>query len=57
MMRLVENVPHWPVYRIGADGYGVDFVFESNATSHPEPDTWREEGIAYINSVWSEIGK
>jgi hypothetical protein len=57
MMRLVENVPHWPVYHIGADGYGVDFVFESNATSHPEPDTWRKEGIAYINSVWSEIGK
>lgn len=29
----------------------VDFVFDANVTSHMEPDTWRKEGIDYINSV------
>ncbi|CRG83165.1 hypothetical protein PISL3812_00514 [Talaromyces islandicus] len=53
----VQGIPNWPVYELDKDGYGQDFVFETNATSHPEADTWRKEGIAYLNSVWSELGK
>ncbi|KAF5858013.1 hypothetical protein ETB97_004978 [Aspergillus alliaceus] len=29
----------------------VDLVFDANATSYMEPDTWRKEGIDYINSI------
>ncbi|KAE8150263.1 Alpha/Beta hydrolase protein [Aspergillus avenaceus] len=28
----------------------VDLVFDANVTSYMEPDTWRKEGIDYINS-------
>ncbi|PWY92122.1 carboxyesterase [Aspergillus heteromorphus CBS 117.55] len=31
----------------------VDLVFDANVTSYMEPDTWRKEGIDYINSVAS----
>ncbi|KAJ9214436.1 hypothetical protein DTO166G4_4060 [Paecilomyces variotii] len=29
----------------------ADFLFDANVTSHMEPDTWRGEGIDYINSI------
>ncbi|KAH7371642.1 Alpha/Beta hydrolase protein [Pyrenochaeta sp. MPI-SDFR-AT-0127] len=48
----------WPVYNDGVGGYAEDFVFEVNKTSGPERDTWRAQGIAYLNSVFgSEYGK
>ncbi|KAL2008244.1 hypothetical protein VTN00DRAFT_8226 [Thermoascus crustaceus] len=34
-----------------AKGKPVDIVFDANTTSHMEPDTWRKDGIDYINSV------
>lgn len=34
-----------------AKGNPVDIVFDANTTSHMEPDTWRKDGIDYINSV------
>ena len=39
---------HWDSYK---EGKPVDIVFDANATSHMEPDTWRKDGIDYINSV------
>ncbi|BCS17296.1 uncharacterized protein APUU_10124A [Aspergillus puulaauensis] len=41
--------------RVYWEGYSVkkpvDLVFDANTTSHIEPDTWRKDGIDYINSV------
>lgn len=52
------DVAQWPAYRNGADGYSEDFVFEVNGTSRPELDTWRAEGITYLNFVYgSAYGK
>jgi carboxylesterase type B len=48
----VEGVPAWPVYE-ALDGYGENFVFDANVTSYVEPDTFRAEAIAYLQSVWS----
>ena len=42
-----QNV-HWDVYQTGDP---VDIVFDANITSHMEPDTWRKDGIAYINKI------
>ncbi|KZM19098.1 uncharacterized protein EKO05_0010233 [Ascochyta rabiei] len=39
-------VPLWPQYSVEDPS---DFVFEVNATSHVEADTWRGEGIEIIN--------
>lgn len=37
------------------EGYAVkkpvDLVLDANATSHMEPDTWRKDGIDFINSI------
>ncbi|KAJ4340419.1 hypothetical protein N0V95_007504 [Ascochyta clinopodiicola] len=41
------GVPLWPQYGVEAPR---DFVFEVNATSRVEEDTWRKEGIEIINS-------
>ena len=38
------------MYR-GLDGYAQDFVFDANVTSYMELDTFRAEGIAFINEV------
>lgn len=40
----------WDSY---AEGKPVDLVFDANVTSHMEPDTWRSDGIGYINSISS----
>jgi hypothetical protein len=37
--------PFTTVYELDEDEYRQDFVFETNATSHAEIDTWRKEGI------------
>lgn len=44
----VNKSVHWEAY--GKDN-PVDLLFNANTTSHMEPDTWRKEGIDYINSV------
>lgn len=45
---VVNQSVHWEAY--GKDR-PVDLVLDANATSHMETDTWRKEGIDYINSV------
>lgn len=48
----------WPVYADGVNGYAEDFVFEVKKESGPERDTFRAEGIAYLNEVYgTEYGK
>ncbi|KAJ9151369.1 Carboxylic ester hydrolase [Pleurostoma richardsiae] len=42
------NQQYWPPYDLSNP---VDFLFDANVTSHGEPDTWRAEGIAYLNSI------
>lgn len=41
--------PNWPEYSIATQ----DMLFDANITglAMPEPDTWRQEGIALINSL------
>jgi carboxylesterase type B len=50
------GVPEWPVYDNGypGGGYGKDFVFDANTTTlgYAEPDTFRGEAIAYLNTLW-----
>ena len=41
-----KSVPEWPKYRLDEP---EDFVFEVNRTSRVEADTWRKEGIDFIN--------
>ncbi|RAH49247.1 cholinesterase [Aspergillus brunneoviolaceus CBS 621.78] len=45
-----ESTVRWQAY---GQGRPVDLVFNANNTSYMEPDTWRKEGIDYINSVAS----
>ncbi|KAF7592703.1 hypothetical protein BBP40_012607 [Aspergillus hancockii] len=45
---IKDGEVRWQAY--GADR-PVDLVFDANVTSYMEPDTWRKEGIEYINSV------
>ncbi|KAJ4345388.1 uncharacterized protein N0V89_011518 [Didymosphaeria variabile] len=47
-----KDVAKWPAYADGDTGYAEDFAFDVNGTSKPELDTWRAEGIAYLNSVY-----
>lgn len=42
-----KEVPAWPKYRVEDPR---DFVFEVNGTSKVESDTWRKEGIDFINT-------
>lgn len=42
-----KGVEKWPKYTLDSP---KDFVFEANATSHTEPDTWRSEGISLISA-------
>lgn len=59
------GVPQWPAYANGGSkasnvvgGYGENFLFQIDPPSQPEPDTFRAEGIAYMNTLWaSEFGK
>jgi hypothetical protein len=39
---------HWPVYTLDDP---QNFVFEQNVSSHPEPDTFRAEGIKYLSNL------
>jgi acetylcholinesterase len=41
-----SSVPDWPRYD---NSNPMDFVFDANVTSHPEPDTYRAEGMKLIN--------
>ncbi|KAJ6018662.1 hypothetical protein N7522_000729 [Penicillium canescens] len=45
---VVNKSVHWDAY---ATGKPVDLLFDANTTSHMEADTWRQDGIDYINSV------
>ncbi|KAE8366167.1 Alpha/Beta hydrolase protein [Aspergillus caelatus] len=45
---IKDSEVRWQAY--GAD-QPVDMVFDANVTSYMEPDTWRKEGIDYINSM------
>ena len=40
------TVPNWPKYN---NSKPMDFVLDANVTSHPEPDTFRAEGMRLIN--------
>ncbi|CAG8245182.1 unnamed protein product [Penicillium nalgiovense] len=44
----VETPVHWDSY---STSNPVDLCFNANTTSHMEADTWRKDGIDYINSV------
>lgn len=44
----VNSSVHWDAYGKNSP---VDLFFNANTTSHMEADTWRKEGIDYINSV------
>ncbi|THX94206.1 alpha/beta-hydrolase [Aureobasidium pullulans] len=41
-----SSLPAWPVYSVDEP---QNMVFDANVTSHPEPDTWRAEGIKLIS--------
>lgn len=45
---VVNKSIHWAVY--GKDS-PVDMLFDANTTSRMESDTWRKDGIDYINSI------
>jgi carboxylesterase type B len=39
----------WPEYKVGGDGVGENIVFQKNGSS-VERDSWRKEGIEWINA-------
>jgi len=41
------NVTAWPQYDVSCP---QNMVWDANVTSHAEPDTFREEGIALLNA-------
>lgn len=47
-----SGIAHWPVYNDAVGGYAQNFAFDVNVTSKPERDTWRAEGIAYLNKAY-----
>ena len=48
----VSGAEEWPAYDIEAGGgVGYDYFFDVNDT-HAEMDSWRGEGIAYLNTLW-----
>jgi hypothetical protein len=44
--RKRTGVPAWPAYNTNE---AKDFVYDANATSYLENDTWRAQGINLIN--------
>jgi hypothetical protein len=46
------SVGEWPRYEVGDP---KDFVFEVNRTSHAEMDTWRKEGMEWINAHAADV--
>lgn len=49
MQGRYAGAPMWPVYSVESP---MNMVWDANVTglAYPEPDTWRAEGIALINS-------
>lgn len=45
---VVKTPVHWDSYSTNKP---VDLCLDANTTSHMEADTWRKDGIDYINSV------
>jgi len=45
---VMGRTERWPIY---AAKNSMDYVFDANVSSYAEPDTFREEGIALINSA------
>ena len=45
---VVRPAVYWDPYSTDRP---VDFCLDANTTSHMEADTWRKDGIEYINSV------
>jgi len=45
---------HWDAYD---NANPRDFVFDANVTSYMEADTWRKDGIDYINSIALAYGR
>lgn len=49
----LSGYQEWPAYDIVAGGgVGMDYFFDANTTSRPEADSWRGEGINYLNRLW-----
>ena len=49
----LSGYEEWPAYDVVAGGgVGMDYFFDTNTTSRPEADSWRGEGIAYLNKLW-----
>lgn len=49
----LKGYQEWPAYDIvSGGGVGQDYFFDANTTSHPEADSWRGEGIKYLNTLW-----
>lgn len=52
----LQGYEEWPAYDIvSGGGVGEDYFFDTNTTSHPESDSWRGPGIAYLNSLWKDV--
>jgi len=47
----IEGAVRWPSYGEGTSGKGVNLVWDAAAGNSVEPDTYREAGIGYINSI------
>ena len=51
----ISGYEEWPAYdAVAGGGVGMDYFFDANTTSRPEVDSWRGEGIAYLNRLWKE---
>lgn len=51
----LSGYQEWPAYdAVAGGGVGMDYFFDANTTSRPEHDSWRGEGIAYLNKLWKD---
>lgn len=50
----LSGYEEWPAYDVVSGGVGQDYFFDTNTTSHPEADSWRAEGIRYLNLLWKD---
>ena len=51
----MASAVHWPSYSEGLDGRGMNLVWDAIEGNHAENDTYREAGIAFINSISREF--
>ncbi|KAK5071174.1 hypothetical protein LTS08_000188 [Lithohypha guttulata] len=52
----LQGYQQWPAYDVvSGGGVGYDYFFDANTTSRPEKDSWRAEGIAYLNTLWKTV--